>query len=247
MSETTAEPGATARLAVLIDAENASHRVIPELLAEVSRYGIATVKRAYGDWTHPNLGGWRDVLMAHAIRPMQQFAYTQGKNASDSALIIDAMDLLHARQLDGFCIVSSDSDFTGLVQRIRESGLLVLGFGERKTPDALVSACDRFVYTDLLVSDPTNAPIRDVVAPRLDSGLAALLRAAVRLSSGEDGWAHLSAVKNHVLKLRPEFDERSWGHTKFSDLVRATALFVFEERGPDGHAKTPYVREKPKA
>jgi uncharacterized LabA/DUF88 family protein len=243
------DTNATARLAILIDAENASHRDVLNVLVEVSRYGIATVKRAYGDWTKPGLLAWRDVLLEHSIRPMQQFAHTSGKNASDSALIIDAMDLLHARQLDGFCIVTSDSDFTGLVQRVRESGLLVLGFGERKTPAALVSACDRFVYTDLLAPDPSGSTVRESASPPQDSDLSALLRGAVRLSSGEDGWANLSAVKTNVLKLRPGFDQRMWRRDKFSDLVRDTGLFVFQERGPDGQAKSLYIREaqSPKA
>jgi NYN domain len=147
MANETSEPS---RLAVLIDADNARPSVVEGLLAEVARYGVAGVRRAYGDWTTPNLAGWKAVLLDHSIQPVQQFRYTVGKNATDSAMIIDAMDLLHSRRLDGFCIVSSDSDFTGLARRIREDGLLVIGFGERKTPRPFVAACDRFVFTELL-------------------------------------------------------------------------------------------------
>ena len=153
------ESSESARLAVLIGADNARPSVVGGLLAEVAKYGVAGVRRIYGDWTTPNLAGWKAVLLDHSIQPVQQFRYTVGKNATDSAMIIDAMDLLHSRRLDGFCIVSSDSDFTGLARRIREDGLLVVGFGERKTPRPFVAACDRFVYTELLGPEtPARAP-----------------------------------------------------------------------------------------
>jgi len=148
-----------AKLAVLIDADNAQSSIVAQLLGEISLYGVATVKRVYGDWTTPNLKGWKEALNAHALQPVQQFSYTTGKNATDSCLIIDAMDLLHSERVNGFCLVSSDSDFTRLATRIRESGLLVYGFGEKKTPQPFVAACDKFVYTEILrVGDATTTP-----------------------------------------------------------------------------------------
>ncbi|HEV2727504.1 MAG TPA: NYN domain-containing protein, partial [Solirubrobacterales bacterium] len=167
MADETSE---SARLAVLIDADNARPSVVEGLLAEVAKYGVAGVRRIYGDWTTPNLAGWKAVLLDHSIQPVQQFRYTVGKNATDSAMIIDAMDLLHSRRLDGFCIVSSDSDFTGLARRIREDGLLVIGFGERKTPRPFVAACDRFVYTELLGPE---APGRGAAGQKPATDLAA--------------------------------------------------------------------------
>jgi uncharacterized LabA/DUF88 family protein len=240
VNESTGEISPTIRLAILIDAENASHRDVPHLLVEASRYGIATVKRAYGDWTRVNLSGWREILLEHAIRPMQQFAHTSGKNASDSALIIDAMDLLHARQLDGFCIVSSDGDFTGLVNRLRESGLLVLGFGEQKTPRALVTACDRFIYTELLRPDLTETPFTVKRNPERDADLIKLLREAIAATSDDTGWAALSAIGANIRKQRPDFDAHSWGFNKLSDLVKAMPRILCVEarsRGgaPDKH------------
>ena len=178
------------KLAVLIDADNAQASVIQELLAEVSRYGTATIKRAYGDWTTQNLHGWKDVLHTMAIQPIQQFSYTSGKNATDSALIIDAMDVLHTGSVDGFCLVSSDSDFTRLATRIREAGLVVYGFGERKTPEPFVAACDKFIYTEILRTQPEEAkPWPEPVAelPKLKPILLNALNATAR----EDGWTTL--------------------------------------------------------
>ena len=191
----------TARLAVLIDADNASAGVTAELLAEVAKYGTPTIKRAYGDWTTPNLGGWKDELHRHAIQPMQQFAYTRGKNATDSALIIDAMDLLYAGNVEGFVIVSSDSDFTRLATRLRESGKTVYGIGRRETPEAFVRACDRFIYVDLLGAEPAKVAARDpgsrAAPPAGDHGTAKV-----------DGWALLSAVGSSLSASNPGFDTR---------------------------------------
>ncbi|MDP3616507.1 MAG: NYN domain-containing protein, partial [Rhodoferax sp.] len=175
------------RLAVLIDADNAQASVIQELLAEVSRYGTATIKRAYGDWTTQNLRGWKDVLHKLAIQPIQQFAYTTGKNSTDASLIIDAMDVLHTGSVDGFCLVSSDSDFTRLATRIREAGLVVYGFGERKTPEPFVAACDKFIYTEILREDEDEkesktekeAQIRNQGDIKTDKRMKALLQSAV--------------------------------------------------------------------
>jgi hypothetical protein len=215
----------TGKLAVLIDADNAQAATIQELLAEVSRYGTASVKRAYGDWTTPNLKGWKDVLHKLAIQPMQQFNYTTGKNATDSSLIIDAMDLLHAGGLDGFCLVSSDSDFTRLATRIREAGLLVYGFGEKKTPQPFVAACDKFIYTEIL---------RPLEAPTAQEGqslapLEPLLRAAIDASAREDGWAALSAVGSMILKNNPSFDSRNYGCPKLGELVKKQGYLEVKE------------------
>lgn len=240
-----ASDSGTARLAVLIDADNANPRVIEELLGEVARYGVANVKRAYGDWTTPQLGGWKAVLLDHSIQPMQQFANTKGKNATDSAMIIDAMDLLHTRALEGFCIVSSDSDFTGLARRIRENGLLVVGFGEKKTPRAFVAACDRFVYTEVLEPRTAKPTGKAVPPPKDDRRLVALIRAAIEAASDDTGWAALGAVGSSIAKQSPDFDSRNWGFAKLSGLVKALKLFEVEERSRgEGLSKALYIRDK---
>jgi hypothetical protein len=206
----------TDKLAVLIDAENAQASVVGDLLREVARYGTATIKRAYGDWTTPHLNGWKETLNSFAIQPIQQFRYTIGKNATDSALIIDAMDLLHGGRVDGFCLVSSDSDFTRLATRIREAGLAVYGFGEKKTPPAFVAACDKFIYTEIL-----RAPVTKPVAIEAPQGsLKPLLIAAIRVAAREDGWAPLSVVGSLVVKSNPSFDSRNYGCDKLGELVR---------------------------
>ena len=205
----------TDKLAVLIDAENAQASVIDDLLREVARYGTATIKRAYGDWTTPNLNSWRDVLHSLAIQPIQQFRFTIGKNATDSALIIDAMDLLHGGKVDGFCLVSSDSDFTRLATRVREAGLAVYGFGEKKTPRAFVAACDKFIYTEIL-----RAPVTKPAAIEAPQALKPLLTAAIAAAAKEDGWAPLSSVGSLVVKGNPSFDPRNYGCEKLGELVR---------------------------
>jgi uncharacterized LabA/DUF88 family protein len=213
------------KLAVLIDADNAQASVIQELLAEVSRYGTATIKRAYGDWTTTNLKGWKEVLHTMAIQPIQQFAYTSGKNATDSALIIDAMDVLHADSVDGFCLVSSDSDFTRLATRIREAGLVVYGFGQRKTPEPFVAACDKFIYTEILRSEPEETkPGQEPVAelPKLKPILLNALNATVR----EDGWTTLSALGSQITRSNPSFDARNYGVSKLGELIRQQAAYL---------------------
>ena len=242
------------RLAVLIDGDNTTPTIIEALLAEIAKYGSATVKRAYGDWTTPNLRGWKEVINAHAIQPMQQFAYTTGKNATDSALIIDAMDLLYTGNLDGFCLVSSDSDFTKLASRLRESGKTVYGFGEPRTPPSLVAACDKFVYLDVLrrrdkpkepsEEDPTpTAPARKSTKElRGDARLVNLLRDGIDAASDDDGWANLGGVGSYVAKQAPDFDPRNWGYAKLADLV--TAIELFEVTRPAGQGVQ--VRERPK-
>ena len=235
------------RLAVLIDADNAQSSVIDGLLEEVANYGTAQVKRIYGDWTRPNLGGWKDVLLRHSIQPRQQFAYTKGKNATDAAMVIDAMDLLHSARFDGFCLVSSDSDFTPLAARIRESGLKVYGFGEQKTPEAFVAACDKFIFTELLKDeDPGTKPPKRLGTKELraDARLVQLLRRAVEDAADDDGWAELSSVGNTINKRAPQFDQRSYGYAKLSQLIKATKLFEVQARlVGEGPGKHYFIRE----
>jgi hypothetical protein len=257
------------RLAVLIDADNAQPSVIEGLLAEVAKYGVASVKRIYGDWTSTSHTQWKHSLLKHSISPVQQFAYTKGKNATDCTLIIDAMDLMYTRRFDGFCLVSSDSDFTRLAQRLREEGLTVYGFGEKKTPDPFVQACDKFIYTEVLRPDsaqpkagakpnkakpavPTGKTARPeaVAMPVAETVMAEpkdakgfpidLVRLAIEDASDDAGWAHLSSIGSYLTKVRPDFDPRLYGHKKLSDLLRKyPKAFEFEERGAPGAASRP--------
>ena len=238
----------TEKLAVLIDADNAQPAIVDGLLAEIANYGTASVKRIYGDWTAPGLKKWKDVLLQHSIQPMQQFAYTKGKNATDSAMIIDAMDMLYTNNFDGFCLISSDSDFTKLASRLREAGLIVYGFGEQKTPSAFVSACDKFIYTEVLraKTDESEAIAKKTTTElQQDTRLKNLLWKAVESSSDDSGWAHLASVGSNIAKQSPEFDARNYGYAKLRELVAATKLFDIEERPiGDGHSKAIFVRDK---
>lgn len=254
----TAEP--TARLAVLIDADNAQAAVSDGLFAEIARFGEATVRRIYGDFTSTASGQWKKVLNYHAIKPVQQFAYTTGKNATDSMLIIDAMDLLYTRRFDGFCLVSSDSDFTGLALRIREEGLRVIGFGEQKTPEAFRNACHRFVFTEFLQlskSKASQAGAKNAASAAAPSAPAPLMAQrpefprkfvleALEEASDDTGWTHLGSLGSYLAKLQPDFDSRLYGFKKLSDLVKGNAdLFEWEERPIQGSsAKMLYVRPK---
>jgi uncharacterized LabA/DUF88 family protein len=236
------------RLALLIDADNASPAIINGLLSEISKYGVLTVKRIYGDWTTPNLGGWKATLLDHSIVPIQQFRYTVGKNATDTAMIIDAMDILYNGKVDGFCLVSSDSDFTRLASRIRESGLVVYGFGERKTPSAFVSACDKFIFVDIL-TDPRESPEPKTAASpqalKRDAALMNLLRSAIDASADEAGWANLGGVGKQISSQKPDFDSRHYGSAKLSSLLEAIDLFEIrrEPKGAQGHTAV-FVRNK---
>jgi uncharacterized protein (TIGR00288 family) len=206
------------RLAVLIDADNTSAKLIVEMFEELASYGTITVKRAYGDWTNPHLTGWREVLLANAISPQQQFAYTYGKNATDSALIIDAMDLLYSGNVEGFAIVSSDSDFTPLATRLRESGKRVIGVGQRKTPKAFVEACERFVYLEVLAGDSgATEQVKDDQPRPIQS---VLTKALNKVDTDDEDWAPLSAVGSHLERTDPSFDPRTYGFGKLSDLVK---------------------------
>lgn len=244
------------RLAVLIDADNAQAACLPELLSEVARYGTATVKRAYGDWTTPNLKAWKETLHKHAVQPVQQFRYTQGKNATDSALIIDAMDLLYTGHLHGFCLVSSDSDFTRLATRLRESGVAVYGFGEKKTPEPFVAACDKFIYTEILrpeaiagaeqkttAAEGGELTVATAGAPALAKALRVSLSQAIESSTKENGWAAMGAVGAMMQKIDPAFDARNFGYPKFGALVRAQPFAEVKEVSTgDGSTSALYVR-----
>jgi len=240
------------RLALLIDADNSNPGRLPQLLAEIAKYGTASVRRAYGNWTSGHLGGWKVGLLEHSIQPIQQFNYTTGKNATDSALIIDAMDLLYTGRLDGFCIASSDSDFTRLAARIREQGLTVYGFGERKTPHPFVAACDKFIYTELLgeedeVDKPGKAAkvAKQVPSLKRDRKLQTLLRQAVEAASDDSGWAQLGAIGSNLQRLAPDFDSRTYGYKKLKDLVVAQGGFIVEDRpGADGRTNSVWIRTK---
>jgi uncharacterized LabA/DUF88 family protein len=236
------------RLALLIDADNASPAVITGLLSEISKYGVVTVKRIYGDWTTPNLGGWKSVLLDHSIVPIQQFRYTVGKNATDTAMVIDAMDILYSGNVDGFCLVSSDSDFTRLASRLRETGLVVYGFGERKTPNAFVSACDKFTFVDIL-TDPSKTPSPHAATPpqelKRDTALVNVLRSAIEASADEGGWSNLGEVGKQISSQKPDFDSRHYGFGKLSSLLESIDLFEIrrESGGDQGHTSV-FVRNK---
>lgn len=267
MAKKTTEPDRddAAHLAVLIDADNAQPSVIEGLLAEVAKFGVASVKRIYGDFTSQRLQGWKQVLLKHSIHPVQQFAYTSGKNATDSSLIIDAMDLMYTGRFDGFCLVSSDSDFTRLAQRLREAGLTVYGFGERKTPDPFVQACDKFIYTEVLRQEATEVEKPEPAkaagkAPAKSAAKSAapaekpkspqqaprkLLNQAIEEAGDEEGWAQLGAVGSYLNKLRSDFDPRLYGHRKLSELFKAhPKWFELKELASAAGGKDLYVRAR---
>jgi uncharacterized LabA/DUF88 family protein len=250
-------------LAVLIDADNAQAAVIEGLLAEIARFGEATVKRIYGDFTAPTSASWKKVLQRYAIKPVQQFAYTTGKNSTDSTLIIDAMDLLYTRKFNGFCLITSDSDFTGLAMRLREEGLTVLGFGEKKTPDAFRNACHKFIFTEVLrsntaadhVSVPQKVESKKKSVPSQTQNKTIepanefpkeFVLTALEQSTDDAGWAQLGTFGSYLTKLQPDFDSRLYGYKKLSDLVKAkTDLFETEERkAPGSTQKILYIRAK---
>ena len=243
-------------MALLIDGDNASSKIVAGLLAEIANYGTASVKRIYGDWTKPNLNGWKECLLEHSIQPVQQFAYTTGKNATDGAMIIDAMDLLYTGRFSGFCIVSSDSDFARLAARIREQGVTVYGFGERKTPRPFITACDKFVYFDVLNAageqKEAEAAAPKAIAAKpapakatLDRAALEMLTKAVTASADEDGRANLARVGAHLAKQSPDFDARNFGFPRLSELVEASGIVEVERIGDN--PKIIMVRLKNKA
>jgi uncharacterized LabA/DUF88 family protein len=241
------------RLAVLIDADNIPHRLISGILEEIAKYGSPTFKRIYADWTKPHVAGWKSVLLDHAITPVQQYSYTTGKNSSDSALIIDAMDILYTGRVDGFCVVSSDSDFTRLATRLREAGMKVFGMGEQKTPSPFRAACDKFIYIEILDQSQTSprqiklADLRkkEKVISKPDKNLVSLITSSINDVADENGWAFLGELGNLLLKKRPDFDPRNYGFEKLLQLIRSLGLFETDERETGRkNVKLVYVRVK---
>lgn len=240
------------RLAVLIDADNVPYGAIREMMEEVGKYGIATYKRIYGDFTSNRLQGWKDVLNEHAITPMQQYSYTQGKNATDSALIIDAMDILYTGDVEGFFIVSSDSDFTKLATRLREKGKRVYGMGEKKTPKPFITACEKFIYIEVLRHEPVKSrtgkePVStepDQAAALTDKSLRKLVLGTIEDFADEQGWLPMAALGNSILKKKPEFDARNYGFKRLSDLIKALPYVDVKERQTGSGNKNDFVRWK---
>ncbi|MBC7936901.1 MAG: NYN domain-containing protein [Rhizobacter sp.] len=229
------------KLAVLIDADNVPYSNIKGMMEEIARYGTPTFKRIYGDWTKPTLSGWKTVLLENAINPVQQYSYTSGKNSSDSALIIDAMDILYTGHADGFCIVSSDSDFTRLAMRLREAGKVVLGIGEQKTPAAFIAACNKFIYIEILPKETKEEkivvkkvtkklPEEKKDAFQIPLSLKKLVVKSTNDLTDEDGWVFLSTLGNHIIKKQPSFDPRNYGFKKLVDIIRSIPEIEIEER-----------------
>ena len=237
------------KVAMLIDGDNAQAALLAKMLVETAKYGQVTVRRIYGDWTTTNMNSWKETLNFHAFQPIQQFRYTIGKNATDSAMIIDAMDLLHSGVVDGFCLVSSDSDYTRLATRIRETGIFVMGIGEKKTPKAFVNACDVFVYTENLVPQKKTTKTREGKKTtrekaKTDSDPMPILEQAFDIAVQEDGWARLDVMGNNLYQIDPGFDPRTYGHKQLSRLV-GKMKDVFEMRTQETDGSTLfYVRMK---
>jgi uncharacterized LabA/DUF88 family protein len=244
------------KLAVLIDADNIPHSNIKGMLDEIAKLGIPTIKRIYGDWTKRTVAGWKPALLEHAITPIQQYSYTTGKNATDSAMIIDAMDILHSEKVDGFCLVSSDSDFTRLATRLRESGMVVIGIGEKKTPSPFIVACDKFIYIEIIGGQETPektekeithpVTVQKPKADPIDRNLIRLLRSTVEDMADDDGWASLAAVGALINKKKPDFDPRNYGFPKLTPLVKSLNKFfeVDEREAEKSHIRHIYVRIK---
>jgi len=229
------------QFAVLIDGDNAQASLLPQILAEVSKVGLITIKRIYGDWTTTNMNQWKKSLHKHAIQPVQQFMYTTGKNATDSAMIIDSMDLLHSNDVQGFCIVSSDSDYTRLATRIREDGLFVIGVGEKKTPEAFVNACNQFIYSENLAAtqEPKKQRIRNKEEGRDSSDPLPLLVQGFEMAAKEDEWTYLATMGSSLRQLNPAFDPRTYGHLKLQSLLKDyPEIFVLKQ---DRSKKPPVV------
>ena len=243
-------------LAVLFDADNVPYSQVQEMLNEIAKYGVPTIKRIYGDWTKPNLAGWKSVLLENAITPIQQYGYTTGKNATDSAMIIDAMDILHSNKVDGFCIISSDSDFTRLATRLRESSKYVIGMGERKTPRPFIVSCDKFIYIENLgVDDEETAAKKEsseeekkpvVVKEKISNALIKLLRHTINDLADDNDWVSMSEVGSLILKKRPDFDPRNYGYQKLTPLIESCGKYFEIERRKveNSHATHVYVRLK---
>jgi uncharacterized LabA/DUF88 family protein len=241
------------RFAVLIDAENVPSRNIKEIFEEVAKYGTPTFKRIYADWTLPNVSRWKNILLQYAITPIQQYSYTQGKNASDSAMIIDAMDILYSGKVDGFCIVSSDSDFTRLATRLREAGMKVIGIGEKKTPMPFITACEKFIYIEILQqSVPPNTSSKSSLKAskpleKIDESTVALITDTISDLADENGWVFLGDVGHLLLKRRPDFDSRNYGYSKLLLLMKKIPTLEVDERDiGKSNIRHVYVRVKVK-
>lgn len=237
------------KLAVLIDGDNIPAKYIKEMMEEITKYGTPTIKRIYGDWTKPHLANWKNILLENAINPIQQYSYTTGKNATDSAMIIDAMDVLYSEKVDGFCLVSSDSDFTKLATRLREAGMLVYGIGEKKTPDPFIVACDKFIYLEILKSESDNqdgkGKVKKSNVDKITPKVIRLLRNSVADAADEDGWAFMGDVGSLIIKKQPNFDSRNFGFEKLTPLFKSIDKFEIEQRDQSsGRVKLIYVRNK---
>ncbi len=250
------------RLAVLIDADNIPYSNVRGMLEEIAKYGTPTFKRIYGDWTRPTISGWKSVLLENAITPIQQYSYTRGKNSTDSALIIDAMDILYSGKVDGFCIVSSDSDFTRLATRLREAGMKVIGIGERKTPPPFIIACDKFIYLEIITSSAASieppasetrkkgrqtSKLKKAESPDPQAATRAVKRIIANSISDladENGWAYLGDVGNLILKKQPDFDPRNFGFTKLTPLIKSLDFEIDERESGQGHIKHIYIRNR---
>lgn len=237
------------KLAVLIDGDNIPSKYIKEMMEEITKYGTPTIKRIYGDWTKPQLAKWKNILLENAINPIQQYSYTTGKNATDSAMIIDAMDILYSEKVNGFCLVSSDSDFTKLATRLREAGVVVYGIGEKKTPDPFIVACDKFIYLEILEKEEEiNTGKRTQKKDNLDKitpKVLRLLRNSVEDAADDDGWAFMGDVGTLLIKKQPNFDARNFGFEKLTQLFKSLNKFEIEERDKtSGRFKLIYVKNK---
>ncbi len=241
------------KLAVLIDGDNIPSAYVKEMMEEIAKYGNPTIKRIYGDWTKPSLAKWKNVLLENAITPIQQYGYTTGKNATDSAMIIDAMDILYSEKVNGFCLVSSDSDFTRLATRLREAGMQVFGIGEKKTPDPFIVACDKFIYIEILKqqSEENESEVTenksnvksnvDKITPKV----VKLISSSISDLADDDGWAFLGDVGSLIQKKQPNFDSRNYGFQKLTPLIKSIKNFEIEPReSPKGRFKLIYVRIK---
>lgn len=250
------DPQKEIRLAVLIDADNVPYSNVKGVMEEIAKYGTPTFKRIYGDWTKPTVSGWKNVLLENAITPIQQYSYTSGKNSSDSALIIDAMDILYSGKVDGFCIISSDSDFTRLATRLREAGMKVFGIGQKKTPNPFIVACDKFIYMEIIpnvhdteVTEVTKSAHKPKVKPsavdKLNRETLKLIAATISDLGDENGWAFLGDIGNLLLKKQPNFDPRNYGFAKLTPLLKSLPQFEIDKRDTDkAGIKLVYIRNK---
>ena len=241
------------KIAVLIDGDNIPSKYITEMMEEITKYGTPTIKRIYGDWTKPHLNKWKNVLLENAITPIQQYAYTTGKNATDSAMIIDAMDILYSEKVNGFCLVSSDSDFTKLATRLREAAMVVYGMGEKKTPNPFIVACDKFIYLEILANDDDDDNVKDKKSGKskkenlynITPKVIRLLKNSVDDAADDDGWAFLGDVGSLILKKQPNFDSRNFGFQKLTPLFKSLSQFEMEQRDQsNGRFKLIYVKNK---